>query len=151
MLNHLKWKDLLLLHICEVGRHPANLGHSLLEAYIKDLEEGSCSLCPLALASLARPFLHWHYRLLLCFTSIYQIRRPASWTEQLLDSWPFWHKTVIVGPQPVSCSNKPLIPISTLTFPTPLFPLSVFISITYALLTFLTLSYAADGSVSTPC
>lgn len=67
---NLKWKELLLIQIFEIGRYTFNLDllsfensprgpHLLLEAYMRTWKKVACSF-PTVLVSLESPFLHWH-------------------------------------------------------------------------------------------
>ena len=78
-LLNLKWKDLYIIWIFEVGTPQS--GHCfLLETYIRTWSKEACSLCLLVLTLLA--FLHYHHSLLLRDSSVYW--RPTE-TSSLMD------------------------------------------------------------------
>lgn len=83
-----------------------------MTAFIKATKEGSFSFLPVCphshlLTSLFTGIRAYRFVISTCTEN--QLRQPALWTAQLLDSWPFHQETAIVGlvrSQPVSHSNN---------------------------------------------
>lgn len=91
-LNHLTRKDPPLIQIFEVGR--PTLIWATPSAGSLDKEHKRGKLCSLPAYPHSQWQVHSFTGIKACFFGIStytedQLRRPASWTEQLLDCWTF--------------------------------------------------------------